>query len=593
MTTYNISKNLSEKETKINPVSLKDNKELKANENSIIKEKCLLNSYNKNVSYELIEVDEIRISYVNDLGESNCSNIKKSNKSNSNKDNNINIPKNNLHNKCEKINSDIALNNQDSSQYEKKKLNENLSKKECHQLSQNINSGKANKNKDDKCFNEIILNESKSYDFHDYYSNNQNFTFGSNDLIQENKKKKIDANNKVIINSQKKENNDSQKIENDKMDEDEIVLNDKKEINTDLLELVQKNIQVQKIKNIYNDSVTDNSHININSTQFNNNKINIDEDKEEKEYEDVEIEKYDDELNDNTYSNEIKSRPKSKGWLLYYNNTECRTREILNELKSRFKKYKIEHIIIAYDGNKGIYGHIKFERYYNLPLKKYPFNIFVNNIEYKAEYTSYRNWRNILYLCTPRNYSAFFISNSYNNRQSFAHFYKKNIKGKKNYNFGTEHCLDNMNKKLGLYQYKKQIHDKKIFYRRNIWIYGKDLQGNINVVKETLKNIYQKDLGNEWKNYNGESNIIVELDIPYNNNNIAKNLKKWTEYRKYINNYKKMIIICEKSIEEYFAEDKDTKELMKKRCELIHMESEADANWVSYVLHMDEYKFIY
>ena len=152
MITYNISKNLSEKETKINPVSLKDNKELniKANENSIIKEKCLLNSYNKNVSYELIEVDEIRISYVNDLGESNCSNIKKSNKSNSNKDNNINIPKNNLHNKCEKINSDIALNNQDSSQYEKKKLNENLSEKECHQLSQNINSGKANKNKDDK-----------------------------------------------------------------------------------------------------------------------------------------------------------------------------------------------------------------------------------------------------------------------------------------------------------------------------------------------------------------------------------------------------------------------------------------------------------
>ena len=149
-----------------------------------------------------------------------------------------------------------------------------------------------------------------------------------------------------------------------------------------------------------------------------------------------------------------------------------------------------------------------------------------------------------------------------------------------------------MNKKLGLYQYKKQIHDKKIFYRRNIWIYGKDLQGNINVVKETLKNIYQKDLGNEWKNYNGESNIIVELDIPYNNN-IAKNLKKWTEYRKYINDYKKILIICEQSIEEYFAEDKDTKELMKKRCELIHMESEADANWVSYVLHMDEYKFIY
>jgi len=237
------------------------------------------------------------------------------------------------------------------------------------------------------------------------------------------------------------------------------------------------------------------------------------------------------------------SRSKAHGWLLYYLKLDCDLLFLKNKIIENLGKIKLSHLIAAYDNGKGIYVHVKFIKYFNFDnsfSKK--LNILYKNKLYHPYAKTAFDWSEIDHLCKDKNnYIAFFNPNIPMQRRI------KRIRLK----IRNTHDLI----------YYNDIKESEYIDRRKIWFFVPSNFDIINFAKSCLDDLYFKSVNDNWEDYKGEKVVLVSLiNKPYTNE-ISDMINLWTDnvvFSVEKNNiyqqprYNKVILVCDKEINDYF-----------------------------------------
>ena len=238
------------------------------------------------------------------------------------------------------------------------------------------------------------------------------------------------------------------------------------------------------------------------------------------------------------------SRTKAHGWLLYYKNLDCDLLCLKSKIIEKLAQKKLSHFIAAYDDNdKGIYVHVKFIKSFNFDnSSSKKLDILYKNKLYHPYAKTAVDWAEIDHLCKDKNnFIAFFNPNIPMQRRI------KRIRLK----------IENIQSLI----YNSDITESEYIDRRKIWFFVPSNFDIINLAKSCFKDLYVKNVNNNWEDYKGEKVILISLlDKPYNIE-ISNMINLWTDnilfpvddnniYHK--PKYKKIVLVCDKPINEYF-----------------------------------------